>query len=306
MYYCGWDGGGTKTSVCIIDENNNIIAQATFGPININGSSSEVVKQTINDCINFMSQVPGGLDSCAGLVIGAAGINNTLLVDIINKTIRGSAYSGPYKLVGDQEIALYGAISGPGCILIAGTGSVCYGKDENDNPFQCGGYGYLVDDKGSGYAIGLDILTAIIHSFDGRGPQTILKKMVFSLLSLNNDIDALITWIYDPSTDKHQIASLAPLLSMAAEQNDTVAINLSKKTASDLAELVITAWRNAKMSTGEISLIGSIINYHPVIKRELIKIIKTNLPCATIVSPKNTADYGAALLAKKILEKEIK
>ena len=300
MYYCGWDGGGTMTSVCIIDENNNIISQATFGPININGSSSDIIIQTINDCINFMSQVPGGLDSCAGLVIGAAGINNTLLVDIINKTIRGSAYSGPYKLVGDQEIALYGAVSSPGCILIAGTGSVCYGKDENGTPFQCGGYGYLIDDRGSGYAIGLDILTAIVHSFDGRGPKTILRKMVFSKLNLEDNIDALITWTYSPTTDKHQIASLAPLLSTAAEQNDAVAINLSKKTASDLAELVITAWKKANMLTGEIALIGSITNYHPVIKKELIKILKNNIPEAIVVSPKGEPCYGAALLAKEM------
>ena len=38
MWYCGWDGGGTKTEVCIIDKTGKILDERTFGPLNPNGA----------------------------------------------------------------------------------------------------------------------------------------------------------------------------------------------------------------------------------------------------------------------------
>ena len=60
MYYCGWDGGGTKTEVCIQHENGETASQS-FGPLNVNGSSKETVEKTVREAVNCMHCQPGGL-----------------------------------------------------------------------------------------------------------------------------------------------------------------------------------------------------------------------------------------------------
>ena len=74
MYYCGWDGGGTKTEVCLLDANGQVLETRSFGPLNPNGTARETVEATVQDCLALMAEY--GLSHCAGLVIGIAGVSN--------------------------------------------------------------------------------------------------------------------------------------------------------------------------------------------------------------------------------------
>ena len=46
-YFCGWDGGGTKTAVCLTDNEGRVIAESSFGPLNLNGASESTVRETV-------------------------------------------------------------------------------------------------------------------------------------------------------------------------------------------------------------------------------------------------------------------
>ena len=296
MYYCGWDGGGSKTTVCVTAENGIVLCEKTFGPINPNGTSADTVFDTIHSCIDFMASLDGGLDSCKGLVIGIAGASNRSATEFVEKTVRECGYNGKLYLTGDQEIAFAGAIDGAGAILIAGTGSVCFGRDENGNFFRCGGYGYLIDDEGSGYAIGRDILAAVIRAYDGRSAETALTTAVFEKLQIDN-INSLISRVYAPETGKKEIASLAPLLSDALEKGDSAAEKIAEKAALNLAELVISAWKKADMKNGEVAFIGSILTCYDCIRDKVTDILTRELPYVKIVKPRYSPAQGAAKLA---------
>lgn len=302
MYYCGWDGGGTKTEVCILGPDGQEQACASFGPLNVNGAALETVAQTARDCVAFMASQPGGCGSCAALVIGMAGVSNQNAAALLEKAVRAAGYRGKLRIVGDQEIALSGAVQGPGAVLIAGTGAICFGKDQQGNPFRVGGYGYLIDDGGSGYAIGRDILAAAARAVDGRGPETALRDMVFSQLNVS-DIGGVITWLYRPETGKKEVASLAPLLLRALETGDAAAQAIAAKAAKDLAELAITAWRKTGMTGGELALTGSVMNHYPLIRAQTEALIRAALPDAVLLSPRHRPARGAALLAIAEIEK---
>ena len=299
MYYCGWDGGGSKTEVCIINEHNTVVAEATFGPLNPNGTSVEIINATIQDCIDFIKSVIDDLNNCKGLVIGLAGISNKTIVKTVESIIRSYGYSGNLKLIGDHEIALSGAIENQGGILIAGTGSICLCRNEKGEVFRCGGYGHIIDDEGSGYAIGHDIIKSVIYSFDGRGDQTILTELVFNYLK-TAEINSLISWLYSENTTKKNIASLAQLLIEALNKDDTVAINIAQNAAKKLATLVVSTFKKADIYQGEVALMGSIFKYYDYIKNETIKNLKNTLPDIQIIEPKFKASQGAANLAKEI------
>ncbi|WP_312430280.1 BadF/BadG/BcrA/BcrD ATPase family protein [Lacrimispora sp.] len=117
------------------------------------------------------------MSDCRGICIGAAGISNRDTAKLLTRNLKEQGMQGVIRLVGDHETALAGALEEPaGVILIAGTGSICYGINESGAKFRAGGYGHIIDDAGSAYAIGKDILKAVVRSSDGRQGQTVLKE----------------------------------------------------------------------------------------------------------------------------------
>ena len=297
MFFCGLDGGGTKTALCILDSNKNVVKEAVFGPMNINGASPDTVRTTIRNALVCISDtLPDGMADCAAITVGMAGISNQTSVWFLQKTFDDCNYHGKLLLYGDQDVALNGAINGAGAVLIAGTGSVCCGRDQYGHSFRTGGYGYLIDDVGSGYAIGRDILTAVVRANDGRYPETVLSKAVFEKLNANNIRD-IITWLYAPSTGKREIAEIAPLLVSAFDADDTVAIRIADQAANDLSELVFALWRKANLTGGELAMTGGILNHYSFIASKVTDRIQKQLPAVCIHEPFHSPAYGAAMLA---------
>lgn len=301
MYYCGWDGGGSKTAVCITDANGNILAQRSFGAINPNGTTQETVMQTVFDCVACMRAQPEGLQGCKGLVIGMAGISNPTSAHVIKNALQKAGYTGNLHLTGDTEIALAGAVQGAGAVLIAGTGSVCFGRDARGNKYRCGGWGHILDDRGGGYAIGKEILIAVMKATDGRACETALTDAVFRHLHVT-DLQGMIAWLYAPETDKKQVAALAPLLLPALAQEDAAALQIAKQAAQDLAELAIALWKKAGLQKGELALRGSIFTHFDCIREQTVNILTDALPSMCIVQPLHTPAYGAAKTAKLLFE----
>ena len=300
MWYCGWDGGGTKTEVCIIDKTGKILDERTFGPLNPNGADREQVRKTTRDAVNMMRLQPGGLKACGGMIIGVAGISNRETATVLQNALQAAGWSGKCCMMSDHEIALAGAIKGHGGILIAGTGSVCYGKDKSGNYFRVGGFGYLIDDVGSGYAIGRDILAAVVRAADQREETTILSRLVAEKVGIQEqDMQALITWLYGSEIGKGEIASLASLLPEALDAEDPAGVRITQKAARELADLVCTGWRKTGMTDGELAMTGGILQHIPQIRSQVEEQIHAYYPKISIIDPHGTPAQGAARLAMK-------
>ena len=64
-------------------------------------------------------------------------------------------------------IALEAAFgSGPGVIVIAGTGSIAYGRNREGQTARAGGWGFAISDEGSGHWIGRTAVAAAIGAWD--------------------------------------------------------------------------------------------------------------------------------------------
>ena len=88
-----------------------------------------------------------------------------------------------------------GAPSGPALALICGTGSIVYGRTVTGELLRAGGWGYLFGDEGSGYAIGIAALRAVMRAYDGRGRETLLSELVLGRYGLHTPPE-LIQAIY--------------------------------------------------------------------------------------------------------------
>lgn len=298
-YTCGWDGGGTKTEMLCLDGSGRTLAQGFAGPMNLNGASRAGVAATVREAVEWMARhAPGGLDACEGLVIGAAGISNAAAAALLTEAARQAGYGGPLALRGDQEIALAGAIEGPGAVVIAGTGSIGYGRDADGRIIRVGGWGHVIDDGGSGYAIGRDILAAVVRAADGREGPTCLTEQVFARLGIAA-VPGLITWLYRPETTKRDVAALAPLLLEALEQADPTAQGIAERAAGALAEMAEVLWRRLNLTEGELALTGSIIDHFPSIRQEIVRRCGERYPGIRVIAPRHSPAWGAASLARR-------
>ncbi len=111
-----------------------------------------------------------------------------------------------------------------GIALIAGTGSICFGKNGAGEYARSGGWGHLIGDEGSGYALGRDALAAVARAWDGWGEKTLLSQLLAEQMELD-DQKKIISYTY--GGDKGRIAALAPFGGAGGGgQGDAVALEI--------------------------------------------------------------------------------
>lgn len=257
-YYVGIDGGGTKTAVELRTRGSAAHSRAVFGPLNCNSDRTAAAK-TLTDTLAWLAAQPEGLAGCDGLCIGSAGISNPDAYNFIQDIIRAGGYTGPLQIVGDQVTALAGALGQPvGTVLIAGTGSICYARTADGREARSGGWGHLIDDEGSAYALGRDILRAVVRVADGRAPATALTELVAQRLGAPG-VQPVIRFTYAPTTTKKEIAALAPLLDPALQQGDAAAQAIIAHAADELTQMAAAAIQPLGLQTGSMALLGSVL-----------------------------------------------
>jgi N-acetylglucosamine kinase-like BadF-type ATPase len=297
-YVAGLDGGGTKTAVAIADAAGRVVRTFVAGAINFNGHhEAEVATNMRRIMQSIAASCDGGLDACARICIGAAGVTNPVARERLAQLVRAGGYRGEMTILGDHETALFGAHERPyGMILIAGTGSICYGVNEDGRSHRTGGFGHLFDDEGSGYAIGRDMIAAVFRAADGRIPSTALTELVFTHLGIRS-ISQLTGYVYDPQRNKGDIAALSPLLIPACEQGDAAAVAIALRAGRSLAELVGPVADVLEMREGDLALLGGVLTHNTYVREAFQETLRTRYPHIRCIPPKRDAAYGAVLAA---------
>ena len=153
MFVVGIDGGGTKTRVAVCASDGTLLHRETLGAFNLSGIGEDGFRRRVGEILTLC----GDMRACGALCVGGAGASGAAMGGL-RADFFAHGFAGKLLLCGDHEIALAGAMQTPGCVLIAGTGSICYGKNAAGEHFRCGGGGHIIDDPGSGYALGRDAL----------------------------------------------------------------------------------------------------------------------------------------------------
>ena len=145
----GVDGGGTKTKLICKSLDGNDEHVFGYGPFNINAIGEFSFRSLLSRIVDDIVRI----GECEALCLGAAGVSNSNMCDIVSDVV-GSSRIARWSLVGDDVIAMEGALDGgPGIIVISGTGSIVLGRDSEGNKIRMGGWGHLIGDEGSGYGL---------------------------------------------------------------------------------------------------------------------------------------------------------
>jgi N-acetylglucosamine kinase-like BadF-type ATPase len=306
-YFIGMDGGGTKTHAIIATTHGDIIAEHIGGPSNFQIIGVEKAAKTIFQLVQSCCESADCLiKEIETLSVGLAGAGRVGDQERMKAGIKKFAASKKLELKNiivesDARIALEGAFKGdPGIILIAGTGSIAFGKDAKGKIHRVGGWGRLLGDEGGGYFIGQKGLTAVGLAIDGRGVKTKLSGMIARQFGLK-DQTAIINAVYKNNFD---LASVAPLVLKAAERNDQVCRLIIDNVTIELAahvkvmERKISSSSHARIKSKiHLSFIGGLIANETLLARNLTGYIVANFPTIEIIQPMATPAFGAVVLA---------
>ena len=288
MFIAGIDGGGTHTRIELRDMENQLLRQGEFGPFNINAIGENAFHSLLQEVFAWC----GGLEACARLCIGGAGISNPKAAAILAEELKRSGFHGRVYFCGDQEIALRGAMEGAGIVLIAGTGSIGFGKNEAGNTARSGGYGHLIDDGGSGYALGRDVLSRAVRVLDGRASDRRILQAVCDRLGTGPD--GIVPFVYSPETDKAAIAKFSSIALELADLGDLASWEILRKGTRELRELVRALQLKLDIPRYRIALLGGLLSSDNPYRRLVVEELST---LGEVIAPEHNALWGAAQLA---------
>jgi N-acetylglucosamine kinase-like BadF-type ATPase len=233
MHVLGIDAGGTKTVCLLANDRGQVIAEARAGGANLQSVGELEVEKVLH---HVMEEALGNHDVLpAAICLGIAGVDRPEDGDAVRGIMRRIGFKTPTLVVNDALVALVaGAGDEPGVVLVAGTGSIAYGRDSHGRAARAGGWGYLLGDEGAGFWIGRAALSAVVRQFDGRGPATLLTHMVLQHMGLASPTQ-LIHEIYYRDLHRHAIAGLAALVQRATNEGDAVAAQILARAGAELA-----------------------------------------------------------------------
>jgi len=232
MHVLGIDAGGTKTVCLLADEHGHVLAEGRGGGANLHTSGELEVEKVLH---HVMEAAIGDRDiTPAAVCLGIAGVDREDEARTVRTIMRRIGYKTRTVVVNDALIALVaGAGNAPGIVIIAGTGSIVYGRNARHEAARAGGWGHIIGDEGSGYWIGREALAAIMRAVDGRGPETRLTEDVLEHFKIA-DTSRLTRIVYDREVPRMSVAALGPLVQRASELGDAVATRILERAADEL------------------------------------------------------------------------
>ena len=301
-YYVGIDGGGTKTNCVLCDESLDILYQTLSGPSNFltigTDKVSDTIIELIKDCCDSASISPSEIKN---ITIGTTGAGRDsdakkLQTAVVEKAKSVKLELNSFNVVSDARIALEGAFSGnPGSILIAGTGSIMFGKDKDGNIHRVGGFGRLIGDEGSGLTLGRKGLNLISKYYDGRGKETRLTDKVQKQFNIS-DQSELIIKVY---SENLSIQDIAPLVIESANEGDELCREILDQETNELLLHIMAMKQKLNEDKMKIVFIGGTITNDNAYSKMLREKIKKFLPDVIIHQTDYPPEIGAVIMAKQ-------
>jgi N-acetylglucosamine kinase-like BadF-type ATPase len=231
----GVDGGGSKTTVLLADNLGNVLGRGSGGSSNYlyigEAAARHALLETIQSAFKAANLPP---QEVAVICLGMAGVDRPSDRDVIESWVTEGKLAQESITTNDANLLLWaGTPEGWGIGVVSGTGSIVIGRHKDGQMARAGGWGYLIGDEGSGFAIGKAALGAISHAHDGIIPPTPLTDHILNHWGLDTPTD-LIPHLHNADIGVEEIAGLAAIVGSAVREGDSVAQEILQRAGHDL------------------------------------------------------------------------
>jgi len=285
------EGGGSKTVMQVIDERGEVrTPTVSASGSNINVVGEEGVRAVFRTLLEGQELF---LRDCR-VVAGLAGVGTPEKKALVASMFE--AWGIPrtqVHVLSDAEMALQ-LFDRDGIVLIAGTGSICFGKTVSAN-YRVGGLGKVLGDEGSGYQIGLHALKAALAEEYGWGEATSLTAALREFFGVT-ELKTLIRPIGLGEFSSAKVASAAPIVFEHAHRHDSMAESIIDEAAEDLAMLLETMLQKSGLHDCDVHLLGGV--FKNMYAEDFIRKIEEN--CSLLQTQRirlvNQSNQNVALL----------
>ena len=291
----GIDAGASKTRAYAVTQDGTTVGRGAGGGANLlsspdpGGSIAAALREAL-----------GGRDPRA-IVLSCAGGDRAadrargeqILASLVGPRVR-------VAVTHDAQAALYaGNPQGCGVVLISGTGSVAYGRNEEGEEARAGGWGYLAGDEGSAAGLGLEALRAIAKHADGRGPPTAMTGHLWRELGAT-DFHGVLPHLYGPPHPAPAILAAARAAALAAAAGDPIAVRIVEVGGDELAAAAAVVARRLGLEDGPVYLAGGTFENVSLLDRAVRRSLLAALPRAAVEPVHEEPAMGAARLASRL------
>lgn len=274
----GMDVGGTTSRCLLADRDGRRLGYGRAGGGN---PVSHTLPEAVGSLRAAVRDALDGRDPSAieHAVLGIAGLRDQPgSVYAVLDVFRGLGVTCPIDCVSDTEVAFAaGCPTGTGTVLIAGTGAVVADIDGYAERQSADGHGWLLGDRGSGFWIGREAVTATLTSSD-RGRRSPLVDRVQEHFSSRGRHE-LIAAVH--SRLPVRLSEVAPLVLDLMERGDPEARGIIERAAECL-----TASTGQVRPDGDerpIVLAGGVAT-HPMMAKLLAASLRERWPRAELTS----------------------
>ncbi|WP_413199635.1 N-acetylglucosamine kinase [Nostoc piscinale] len=316
-YVIGIDGGGSKTVCILMDDKHQVLGRGAAGASNYQSigvtaaiqSIHSAIQTAANEALKFTSTI-----QISAICLGLAGVGRSDDIAVVKSMVQELQNSQFLPITWDLQpdnivichdalIALVGGVGHDvGIVVAAGTGSIVFGRNHQGETKRVGGWGYILGDEGSAYKIAVAGMQAALKSYDDREISTSLIPAFQQHLGLQN-IAELIEVIYRRGWGVKEIASLAPIVDLAATSGDELANNIIDDAVKELVKATSTVIESifSPDSVVEIVTTGSVWQGKSQIHERFTTAVVNQFPQVKVMFPRYKPVYGAGLLALQSL-----
>lgn len=255
-----------------------LLATATAGPSNIirvgEVQAREALLQSVRQACAAAGIMPAQISRTC---VGGSGAARPELAEVVRRCL-AEIIATPIGVVGDMQIALEAAFdNGPGVVVIAGTGSIAYGRDEQGTAVRAGGWGFAIGDEGSAHWIARAAVAAVLRAADPRVVEFRGEPSeVGSLLDASLSAALLKTWGVTSLSDLARAANSIPtpdfaaLFPAVAASSDALAAQVLTSAGKELAGIAaVVVQRLFAQHAGAVpvAMTGGVFRHAELVRR---------------------------------------
>jgi len=298
-YVIGVDGGGTKTEATAYDLGGKAIRTSIKGFANLLNNKEKALENIIAAIKEIIDELENHELCSVYLGIAGSEVGNNGL--IIRESIKDRLGINSV-VMHDSEIALKAMLKGKdGILVIAGTGSVAFGVN-NNLTVRCGGWGSLLGDEGSGYKIAIDAIKRMIFEEENDLSPSELSEKIMNKLQINS-VDEITKFVY--SSTKDEIASLAEIVARLGESGNEIAYGILTNEGIELAKTVNNVYRKLGFKSCSIALVGGVIKKAKIVRKAFEDYLRERIAIEEIVDEEISPTIGAYYMNKIKDENEV-
>ena len=295
--FLGIDAGGSQTT-CAVGDAQVVLGRSHGAACKLSKvgekQARQVLHELIKECCKNAGIKPSDIDHTC---IGLAGISGVKITESMHALLH-EIVGGEIKVIGDMMIALEAAFGdSPGVIVIAGTGSIAFGRNQRGDTARSGGWGPAISDEGSGEWIGRQAIAQAMRSYD-EGASTRLIAEVLEIWRVATRDEIATRANSSPPPD---FAKLFPAVLKSAEQHDSLAKEILTSAGMELARLARIVLRKLWLGPAEVNVrvSGGVITNSQLVRDAFQNTLRSERPDVIVTFEAVEPVLGALAVARK-------